>query len=121
MGLIICELSFNDPDKNNPDYSFHEVDYYAFIPYDIQRKYNIENHRLSLRKNLKTGKFEVYRFYYASKKEEVIFAGDFEKALFVASYERQKYWGHLGSFEPDQPCKHEYPDIDKIFCPFFEK
>jgi hypothetical protein len=117
MGLIICELGFEDEDVNRAGYSMREVDFYALVPYDSQRRYNIKNHRLSLRKNLMTGEFEVYRFYPDEEREEVVFSGDFEDALEFANNECNRYWGHLGRREPDRPCQHKYPIIDRWFCP----
>ena len=114
--MIICELGFKEPDAKRPEYSIREVDYYGFVPFDSQRKFGIESHRLSLRKNLKTGLFEVYRYYPRTRKEEVVFAGKFEDALKFADGQWNKYWGHLGKKEPDKPCTHRYPFID-IFCP----
>jgi hypothetical protein len=121
MGIIICEFGFEDPDNKNPNYSFHEVDFYAFIPYQKQKEYGIKSHRLSLRKNLKTKKFEIYRFYHYTEEEEVVFSGDFKEALKFAYEERKKYWGFLGEIEPDIPCEHKYPNIDRWFCPNFHK
>jgi len=117
MGIIICEKGFSDPDPKNPKYSMREVDFYAFVPFVKQREYNVRSHRLSLRKNLETKKFEVYRFYPNSEEEEVVFSGDFKGALSFANNERKKYWGSIGKIEPDIPCQHEYPIIDKWFCP----
>jgi hypothetical protein len=115
--MIICELGFNEPDPNNPKYSFREVDFYAYIPYNSQLKFNMKTHRLSLRKNLETGKFEVYRYYYDEEKEEVAFEGGFIEALQFANNEWDKYWSHLGRREHDIPCRHKYPHIDTWFCP----
>jgi hypothetical protein len=95
-----------------------EVDYYAFVPYVSQVKYSVESHRLSLRKNLETGLFEVYRYYYKDDREEVVFAGSFTDALRFACEETNKYWGFMYRREPDIPCEHKYPKIDKWFCPF---
>jgi hypothetical protein len=117
MGIIICEKGFDDPDNKNPDYSMREVDFYAFVPFVKQREYGVKSHRLSLRKNLKTKKFEVYRFYSDTGEEEVVFSGDFNGALSFANKEREKYWGFIGKIEPDIACQHEYPIIDKWFCP----
>jgi len=58
--MIICEAEFETPDPKNPDFSMTEVDYYAWIPYDMATP-ETPNHRLSLRKNLKTGEYELYR------------------------------------------------------------
>jgi hypothetical protein len=110
--MIICEFGFDIPDKNS-NYSLREVDFYAFVPYPVQQK-GIKNHRLSLRKNLKTGKFEVYRYYHYEQKEEVVFSGSFKEALNFANKEREKIWGI--DFN-DKPCEHKEPNIDSVFCP----
>jgi hypothetical protein len=115
--LIICELGFEEPDVKNPRYSFREVDFYAFVPYQSQQKYGVKSHRLSLRKNLITNKFEVYRFFHDEKREEVAFSGSFEEALRFANRETNKFWSFLGDREEDKPCFHKYPNIDTFFCP----
>jgi hypothetical protein len=114
--MIICELGFEEPDKN-PRYSFREVDFYAFVPYQSQIKYGVKSHRLSLRKNLEENKFEVYRYYYDEKREEIAFSGEFEMALEFANKETNKFWGFFGYREKDKPCSHKYPNIDTYFCP----
>ncbi|MEM2612304.1 MAG: hypothetical protein QXJ45_06760 [Thermoproteota archaeon] len=114
--MIICEYGFNNPDKEKPEYSFREVDFYGHIPY----KYQIEtkNHRLSLRKNLKTGEFELYRYYHHDRSEKVIYSGNLADALAWAFKEKRRFWGELGNIEPDVPCKHKPPVIDDWFCPY---
>jgi hypothetical protein len=114
--MIICELGFEDKDAKNPEYSMREVDFYSHIPYDFIMK-GFKNHRLSLRKNLKLNKFEVYRYFYENRKEEVAFSGDFKDALNFANNEWNKFWGFLGKREPDVPCQHEFPQIDTWWCP----
>lgn len=120
MGLciVICELGFRYPDPKNPKYSRREVDFYMWVPVTARKKYHIGNHRLSLRKNLITGEFEVYRYFYEDGKEEVAFSGDFEGALEFAGREWNRYFGLAGWRRvPDKPCQHEPPDIDHFFCP----
>jgi hypothetical protein len=118
--MIICELGFEDKDAKNPEYSMREVDFYSHIPYDFIMK-GFKNHRLSLRKNLKLNKFEVYRFFHDSKKEEVAFSGSFEDALKFANNEWNKFWGFLGKKELDIACQHKPPFIDDWFCPFSKR
>jgi hypothetical protein len=116
--MIICELGFEDEDINHLGYSMREVDYYSHIPYDLVMK-GYKQHRLSLRKNIKENKFEVYRFFHDSEKEEVAFSGSFNDALRFADKEWNKFWGHLGKKEPDEPCQHKYPKVDTWFCPIW--
>jgi hypothetical protein len=87
----------------------------------VQQKLHVKSHRLSLRRNLETGRFEVYRYYYIQENEEVAFSGSFEEALEFANREANKYWGHLGRRETDKPCKHKHPQIDLFFCPKAKK
>lgn len=117
--MLICELMFDRPDQDNPKYSQHEVDYYAWIPANAQ----VPNHRLSLRKNLETGFFEVYRRFFQRRVvvapnligvtgddtglEEIAFEGEFEDALEFANNEYKRWHGDN---EPDKPCQHHYPN-----------
>jgi hypothetical protein len=103
--MRICEYEFEREDQNHKGYSFVEVDTYEWIPEGM----GIQSHRLSLRKNLNTGMFEVYRHYNIiavvtrpqvavqslidTKREEVIYAGDLKGALQVTNGEYAKYWG----------------------------
>jgi len=112
--MIICEHSFNEPDNVKPMYSFREIDFYAYIPHIFIAE--VPQHRLSLRKNLCTGKFEVYRFYHETLKEEVVFEGTLEKALEFGDNEVKRFWGSFGRREPDMVCQHKPPIIDR-FCP----
>lgn len=123
--MIICKYQFNQPDSKNPNYSFDEIDYYAWIPAGSE----FPNHRLSLRKNLITGDFEVYRRFQQglifSRKtltistnvdsggEEVVFkSSDLGKAIEFASGEYLKYHGdRMG----DQVCQHKSP-VKAMFC-----
>ena len=119
--MIICELAFSDPDPKNPKYSMREVDFYGYVPLDSQLKFSVESHRLSLRKNLETGKFEIYRFFHGREDEEVAFSGSFQEALDFAHTEWMKYWGFLGEREKDMACRHKEPVIDRMFCPYAGK
>jgi hypothetical protein len=117
--LIVCEAEFEDPDPENPDYSFTEIDFYGWIPPDS----GFPNHRLSLRKNLRTGEYEVYRAYSAPKliarggviiitdeplgKEEVVFRSkSLKEALEFARAEVIRFHGDSEEFEV---CTHRYP------------
>jgi len=92
------EEEFSIPDPTNQDYSLLEIDVYGWVP-----KEKGKNHRLSLRKNLKTGKFEVYRYYigwarnyiHGTKPEEVAFtSSSLSECIKFAEKEWQKYHGH---------------------------
>lgn len=107
----LCELRFDEPDDpQDPHFSFLEVDAYVRVPSP-----NFEDqHRLTLRKNLGTGKFEVLKCYWGGRRE-VVFAGSFEDALCAINAECERWWG------PDfgdlyAPCSHRDPERDG-YCP----
>jgi len=124
--LIICSSQFDHPDPENPNYSMDEVDYYSWIPSDKQTV-RIPNHRLSLRKNLVSSQYEVYRKYYETPQslvfrgkdftmvttgkesidEEVVFKGSLEEAIRFADNEWHRYHGE--GKERDEVCQHKYP------------
>lgn len=113
--MIICEYEFEREAPNRKGYSFVEVDVYTWIPEGM----GVQSHRLSLRKNLKTGMFEVYRHYNIitlltqsevmiqtlvdMNQEEIIYTGDLKGALEVTNKEDKKYWDAQGV---DMVCDH---------------
>ena len=124
--MIICETQFNQPDRKNPNYSLDEIDYYAWIPPNPE----VENHRLSLRKNLVTGEFEVYRKFQRrqifSKKgltidtnvetgnEKIAFKSkSLAETIKFADSEWKRFHGK--GKEPDKVCEHKYP-VKAMFC-----
>lgn len=135
-GDILCEKRFNEPDPHTPDYSIIEHYYYVCC----QNKYTDDPitgirtlthpaHRLTLRKNLRTGMFEVFRAFPIDSPfaedgtkppDEIVFAGSFAKALMVASDETNKaIHSRLPSarrYKADIPCQHSGKIID-FKCP----
>jgi hypothetical protein len=101
--MIIRTEEFNLEDPRHKGYSMDEVDYYAWIPQSFI-ELGIRNHRLTLRKNLTDGVFEIVRHYYAGlsgsdEKDDVIFhSGFLPKAGRFAEVERTRF--HR-SHEPD--------------------
>ncbi len=70
-----------------------------------------------MRKNLKTGKFELYRHYYADDYDEVIFTGSLEECLRKAEEEWKRFhYGWAGVVPEFKPCRHRTPDISSL-CP----
>ena len=111
--MIVCEYEFERPDPRNPSYSLVEVDIYGWIPREFWSE--VRDHRLSLRKNLKAGKFELYRYYYTTGSEEVIFAGSLEECLRKAEEEWKRFhFGWAGVVPEFKPCKHRPPDISSL-------
>jgi len=123
--LIICPSEFETEDSEHKGYSMAEVDYYSWIPSPFQTV-RIPNHRLSLRKNLVSGQYEVYRKYYETPQslvvrgkdftmvttgkesldEEVVFKGSLEEAIRFADNEWHRYHGE--GKERDEVCQHKY-------------
>jgi len=128
---FICELEFDKSDPRNPDYSMPEVDVYAWIPYNFHQE--MRNHRLSLRKNLKSKNFEVYRRFQQTYQgnvnlqgspmhmisqidtglEEVAFKGNFVDALEFMNKEYNKYH-KIKNYHT--PCEHKWPNKSTSFC-----
>lgn len=120
--MIVCERDFESPDHADPRYSLAEVDMYAWVPAGSGAR----NHRLSLRRNLVTGEFEVYRRYVTrvagqfagavivtnvdDGDEEVAFTGSLEGALQFGNRE----WNAFHATddherEEDRACEHGGP------------
>lgn len=101
--MIICETEFDRPDKNKT-YSQHEIDYYAFIPKNKQSI--VENHRLSLRKNLVNNLYELYRHYHTTGKD--IHLISFRSLVDAVSYACDEYRRFFGSDDhKDIVCDHK--------------
>jgi len=85
-------IKSKDFDKGKDGYSVLEVDWYTHIPYDNVTG-AVENHRLSLRKNMKTGKYEVYKHYFHKNTNEVVFESEsLRDAVYKANEIMEKYW-----------------------------
>lgn len=131
--MIICESEFRQPDPKNPKYAMREIDYYSHLPYDA----DFPQHRLSLRKNLETGEYEIYRRYsktrLVSRKaltmitqddmgtEEVAFSGTLQEAIDFATKETDKFWVKVFGEErqKDRVCQHT-PPVKATFCKVWE-
>lgn len=106
--MIICEFSFYIQDPKNLDYAMGEVDIYGSIPPGRDKP----NHRLSIRKNLKTGEFEAYRHYHKPAlkilegvKESVAFhSSSLEEVVEFTNGEVRRL--HGGLLLQDQVCIH---------------
>ena len=88
----------------------------------------IPNHRLVLRRNKRTGRWEVYRHFHTCRiielkeaivetgedlqAEEVAFKGNFQDAVEFANKEKARY----GSKVKFEVCEHKSPNINR-FCP----
>lgn len=123
--MIVCEYDYLMPDSKDPDYSQSELDYYGWIPAGS----DLPSHRLSLRRNLVTGDWEVYRRFYnqrlVSEKQVTMIIGDdtgqeqvalktkdLMAAVVFANGECRKYHGER---DPDEICLHK-PPIQNWLC-----
>lgn len=61
--MRIKASEFNLADSKNPDFSMMEVDCF-----------NTPDWQLRIRKNLKTGKFEAFKHFHRTNKDEVIWS-----------------------------------------------
>jgi len=122
--MIVCETDFELPDRKNPDYTMTEVDFYSHIPYGK----DFPQHRLTLRKNLKTMEYEIIRAYqqryFISRKGVSIDTGketgqvevafkhkDLQTSLDFANKEVEKFWAdvHQDTRDRDKACQHKPP------------
>jgi hypothetical protein len=103
-----------------------EWDFYQVILATMETE-RIPNHRLSLRRNKKTGRYEVYRHFHARRiielkeaiietsedlqAEEIAFQGSFEDAVRFANSEMAKY-----GMVKFHICQHKPPNISPT-CP----
>lgn len=63
MKTRLSEKEFDTPDSDNPRYSLPEYDFYGHLPARCLKE-GEQNHRLSLRKDLKTGLYQIYAHYW---------------------------------------------------------
>jgi len=103
--MFICETEFEQPDPKDPDYSLVEIDYYSHIPYGS----NFPQHRLTLRRNMRTGEYEIIRVYHEKQVEVAFKSKIFRKVLEWANGEVRRFWGQ--DREPDKPCEHKPPNL----------
>jgi len=113
--MKVCELDRNwnvaDLSHGKPGYSLLELDIFAHT-----RGKEIPDFRLSVRKNLKTGDFELYRQYHFSNvgrpypsqtTEEVRFTGSFVKVIEEANRQWSHYWNDGVPIVIDEVCTHD--------------
>jgi hypothetical protein len=107
--MIICESEFTRPDPKNPNYALHEVDIYGHLPYAIPQQ---NQHRLAIRKNLKTNTFEAYKHYFIKfagqeQLDEVVCSGTLAQITDYTNAEVERQWGKSFTNQ-DQACDHEH-------------
>jgi len=94
-GMLLCEREFEQPDPTDPDYSLVEIDYCT-----------VHNTRVSLRKNLKRGLYEVYRRDYLQHTETVVYSHPMLEEAVRYAKQLTKYL--TGYMPRDRVCK-KYP------------
>lgn len=106
MPFYICESEFDTPDPDDPSIYLTEIDIYAWISIQKQRENHVISHRLSLRKRIATGDYEIYRQF--SHSQEVIMKSKDLKAICERINEEwEKMHGTPGyTRDPDMPCLH---------------
>jgi hypothetical protein len=62
-GMKVCESSFEQEDSDHPGYSAEEVDFFTKYP-----------RRVSLRRNLRARRYEVYEHRFDDHSEHVLFS-----------------------------------------------
>ena len=105
--MVICEERFKNPDMSNPNYSMLEVDVWGS-----------GDPRCTLRKNLKTQKYELYKYYYNKKELIVVFKSEnLQECLNQACLEWNNNF-NLDNFKriPDRVCFHQVGQCD-LMCP----
>jgi len=113
--IYICERRFELPDPDDPMFSKLEIDIYTSISISAPTF----NHRLVLRKNITTGKFELSRIFYFNMdplkiRKETIIKGDFRTVLEKANSELEKF--REREERRIYPCSHREPEVDPL-CP----
>ena len=112
--MIICEHRFEEEDPRNLGFSMLEIDIYT----SVKRDAYVLPHRLSLRKNISRGEFELYRFYFYTGQTSVQFRDkDLQRVLDHANAEAYTW---SGIREPDKVCLHKGEQKDRL-CPIEEE
>lgn len=106
MPYYICESEFDCPDPDDPSIYLTEIDIYAWISIVKQQQFKIESHRLSMRKRIATGEYEIYRQF--RDHQEVIFKSkDLKDTCDQINEQWELMHGREGyKRDPDVPCKH---------------
>ena len=103
---IVCTSEFERPDPKHPEYAIHEVDVYGHLPYTLGQ----EQHRLSIRKNLRRNTFEAYRHYFdrtltssKTKPDEIASTGTLAS---VIDFTNAEVFKRHRTKNQDQVCDH---------------
>ena len=130
--MFVCALRFKEPDPDSPGYSLLEVQFFSWTA-NRSDKSGVPEHGLYLRKNLRSGKYELVREYDGpvqsrnelwprafthvefSQTHEVVFAGGLHDALRAGDAEYARIFGRWDL--DDGMCVHRWPYRDEL-CPY---
>jgi hypothetical protein len=106
--VIICEkeIGWNSIDPQDPRIAAREVDIYGHTP-----RAGMGDHRLSVRRVLATGQFELYRHFLRpgpkGPAEQVVLTGTLAEVLARANSEWREEWRGAGVGPLDTVCDHD--------------
>jgi hypothetical protein len=103
--MIVCEFDpgWTHADPDDPRIGLMEVDVYAN---DFSAPPS-ENHRLSIRRVMADGSFELYRHYHFKRPDQVVVRGSLHVVLRAAQDAWMgSSWGKAGTRTPDEICDH---------------
>jgi hypothetical protein len=110
--MILCEweAGWNHPDPNNPEIAMTECDVFAHNPAARARGQD-GAYRLSIRRNLALGRWELYRRYHESESDVIEASGTLAEVCEAANRAWAEAWGHTlppgAEVSHDAPCTHE--------------
>jgi len=119
--MFICEYGFEFPDHEDPNYSLTEIDIYGWIPASFRR--DEEDHSLSVRKNLNTKEFELYKSIHRTNEKQVLFSSlNLQETLIKANDQWNYYHSKWSKTirECDLVCEHKSPNID-MGCNIYQR
>jgi hypothetical protein len=118
---VICEYEFLTEDPKKAGYSILEVDVYGRLPVGMESQ-ALPNHRLSIRKNLSTGRFEAYRHYWGTwgtvrqtVQEDVWYSGTLEKVVEFVNRTYKRIWKEKSTLF--EVCRHTEEPAEQG-CPY---
>ncbi|MFW9875105.1 MAG: hypothetical protein ACFFG0_18525 [Candidatus Thorarchaeota archaeon] len=129
--MIICEYEFKNEDPKHKGYSFCEIDFYAWIPGRFHK--TERNHRLTLWKNITTGKYELIKVFMnqqvitigtqglgifntpSGEQYEVVFTNENLQAVLEEAHGLWNKYHKTDDYERqcDEVCQH---DGGTMFC-----
>jgi hypothetical protein len=105
--MIVCELEpqFSHPDPDQPEFAFGEVDVFAHNPAANRGSMGSGSYRLSIRRNLSLGRWELYRHYHGNGSEVIEETGTLAEVCGAANLAWAGAWGH--ALQPGEKGSHD--------------